>query len=191
MSALAQGVLAGGRRVELRTAQPEETAEVAAAIARLLEPGDVVSLSGELGAGKTVFVRGAAQALGVRRKVTSPTFTLVRSYRGDVDLVHVDVYRLDRLQEVVELGEDTLMGPDQVTFIEWGDTMEALLPPDWLEVTLLLGEQEQDRLVRLQGHGTWAARMDELATLLSSWSEDGVQGAGPTLGAEPPSKESG
>lgn len=84
------------------------------------------------------------------------------------------------------------MGPDQVTFIEWGDTMEALLPPDWLEVVLLLGEREQERLVRLLGHGSWAARMDELARLLSSWSEDGVQGAArPPAGAEPPSKESG
>ncbi|MFN2557837.1 MAG: tRNA (adenosine(37)-N6)-threonylcarbamoyltransferase complex ATPase subunit type 1 TsaE [Nitriliruptorales bacterium] len=167
----------GVPELTLRTASPDDTHALAAAIAGLLRPGDVVSLSGELGAGKTYFVQGVAAGLGVRRRVTSPTFTLVRRYESDLDLVHVDVYRLDRLQEVIELGEETLLGPDEVTFIEWGDTVEALLPPDRLEVVLLLGAHENERRLIMRGHGNWAARIRMLVPLLAPWLEQGEAGA--------------
>ncbi|MDQ4129931.1 MAG: tRNA (adenosine(37)-N6)-threonylcarbamoyltransferase complex ATPase subunit type 1 TsaE, partial [Actinomycetota bacterium] len=129
-----------------------------------------------LGAGKTSFVQGAAAGVGVRRRVTSPTFTLVRRYEGDVDLVHVDVYRLERLQDVVELGEETLLGPGEVTFVEWGDTVEALLPPDRLEVVLLLGDHENERRLILRGHGAWVDRLHMLAPQLAKWVEQGEVG---------------
>ena len=112
--------------LELSTRTPEETRKVAAALAELLVPGDVVSLTGDLGAGKTCFVQGAAGALGVEDAVASPTFVLVREYRGDLPVYHVDVYRLDRLQEVIDLGFEDLLDPSGVVFIEWGDVIEAL-----------------------------------------------------------------
>lgn len=167
----------GFRELTLRTPSPEHTRALAAATAGALRPGDVVSLCGELGAGKTSFVQGVAVALGVRRRVTSPTFTLVRRYEGDLDLVHVDVYRLDRLQEVVELGEETLLGPDAVTFVEWGDTVEALLPLDRLEVVLTLGEHEQERWLTVRGQGCWIERIDMLVPLLTPWLEERDLGA--------------
>ncbi len=162
----------GVRELALRTSSPEETRALAAATAGALRSGDVVSLSGELGAGKTYFVQGVAAGLGIRRRVTSPTFTLVRRYEGDLDLVHVDVYRLDRLQEVMELGEETLLGPDEVTFVEWGDTVKGLLPLDRLEVMLTLGDHEQERWLTMRGQGCWAERIGMLVPLLTPWLEE-------------------
>lgn len=163
--------------MRLRTSSPDDTRALAAATAPSLRPGDVVSLSGELGAGKTYFVQGVAAGLGVSRRVTSPTFTLVRRYEGDLDLVHVDVYRLDRLQEVLELGEETLLGPGEVTFIEWGDTIEPLLPPDRLEVVLLLGDHENERSLIMRSQGSWGERIDALVPVLTPWLEQGQEGA--------------
>ncbi|MBW3577357.1 MAG: tRNA (adenosine(37)-N6)-threonylcarbamoyltransferase complex ATPase subunit type 1 TsaE [Actinobacteria bacterium] len=161
----------------LRTHGADDTRALAATIAEALRPGDVVSLSGELGAGKTCFVQGAASALGVTGRVTSPTFTLVRPYQarlpGDdvaVELVHVDVYRLDRLQEVVELGEDVILGDEQITFVEWGDVVDALLGTDRLEVELALGDADDERIVRVRGHGRWADRVADVAPRLQRWA---------------------
>ncbi|MBW3659239.1 MAG: tRNA (adenosine(37)-N6)-threonylcarbamoyltransferase complex ATPase subunit type 1 TsaE [Actinobacteria bacterium] len=158
-------------RITLRSGGPDDTRALAAALASLLRPGDVVSLSGELGAGKTCFVQGAAQALGVTERVTSPTFMLVKSYAGDLPVVHGDVYRLDRVRDVEDLG-DELLAADVVTFLEWGDAVRSFLPPDRLEVELLLDDPEDidaDRVLHLEVHGTWAARAADLATALAPW----------------------
>jgi len=121
--------------LRLATATPAETRELAAVVARHLDVGDVVTLAGDLGAGKTCFVQGAAAELGVEQPVTSPTYVLVKLLAGRVPVVHVDVYRLERLRDVDDLGED-VFAPDVVTFVEWGDMLGALLPPDRLEITL-------------------------------------------------------
>lgn len=157
----------------LRTRGPDDTQAIAAAVAELLAPGDAVALSGELGAGKTCFVQGAARALGVDGRVTSPTFTLVRSYPGRVPVVHCDVYRLDRLRDVLDLGDDVL-APEVVTFVEWGDTITALLPDDRLDVELYLADPEApdgDRLVQLRAFGRWEARLSELTAACAAWRD--------------------
>jgi tRNA threonylcarbamoyladenosine biosynthesis protein TsaE len=102
------------------TASPAETEAVAAQLAQRLEPGDVVLVSGELGAGKTTFVRGAARALGVRVPVTSPTFTIAHRYEdGRVPISHLDLFRLEGLDaEEPELLADEL-APDRIAFLEW------------------------------------------------------------------------
>jgi tRNA threonylcarbamoyladenosine biosynthesis protein TsaE len=102
------------------TGSAPETEALAAQLAARLRPGDVVLVSGELGAGKTTFVRGAARALGVGVPVTSPTFTIARRYEdGRVPVSHLDLYRLDGLDgEEPELLADEL-GPDRVAFVEW------------------------------------------------------------------------
>jgi tRNA threonylcarbamoyladenosine biosynthesis protein TsaE len=127
----------------------------------------VVVLTGDLGAGKTVLAQGIASGLGVSEPVVSPTFTIVREYEGDVPLQHLDVYRLDHLQEVIDLGLDELLDGHAVTVVEWGEAVSALLPADRLEVSLmLLPPEEADddtRVVELHGVGpTWAARADVL-----------------------------
>ena len=105
--------------LELSAATPEDMRDLGTAIASMLSGGDVIVLTGDLGAGKTTFVQGAAKALGVTDKVASPTFTLVKRYRGSRPVNHVDVYRLDRIQEVIDLGFEDLLDPDGVTFVEW------------------------------------------------------------------------
>ncbi len=158
----------------LRTRGPDDTRAIGAAVAGLLRPGDAIALSGELGAGKTVFVQGAARALGVTGRVTSPTFTLVRTYeQADPPIVHCDVYRLDRLHDVMDLGDEVL-APDVVTFVEWGDTIGPLLPTDRLEVELHLADPDQpdgDRLIRVRASGTWVSRLPDLTAACAAWRD--------------------
>lgn len=122
--------------LELCTTSAEETRAVGAALAARLRPGDVVALAGDLGAGKTALVQGAARALGVTLPVTSPTFVLVKHLPAPVPVVHVDVYRLERLGHVDDLDED-VFAPDVVTFVEWADRIAHLLPEARLEVRLV------------------------------------------------------
>ncbi|HEX9889296.1 MAG TPA: tRNA (adenosine(37)-N6)-threonylcarbamoyltransferase complex ATPase subunit type 1 TsaE [Nitriliruptorales bacterium] len=152
-----------------RTNGPDDTRALAAAAAATLEPGDVVALTGELGAGKTCFVQGAATELGVEGRVTSPTFVLVRTYEGRIDLVHVDVYRLDNLAEVRDLGEQ-VFATDVITFLEWGDAVEPVLPDDRLEVEIVLGEDPDDREVWFRAHGDWDGRRELLVAALADWT---------------------
>jgi tRNA threonylcarbamoyladenosine biosynthesis protein TsaE len=156
-------------RLDLETLAPEQTREVGAALADLLQPGDVVSLTGDLGAGKTCLVQGAARALGVEDPVVSPTFVLVREYRGQLPIYHVDVYRLERLQEVLDLGFEDLLDPSGVVFIEWGDAIEALLPDSFLEVRLSAPEDGDVRRLQLTDRGGWRSRWERLEAALAPW----------------------
>jgi len=146
------------------TRSTDETLELARAVGELLRPGDVVSLVGELGAGKTVFARGVARALGVTELVVSPTFTIVREYEGRVPLVHVDVYRIDAVQELHDLGFEEVVRDDAVTIVEWGDMIDGLLPGDRLDIRLTPGAADDERVVEIEGHGrSWSARAAGLA----------------------------
>jgi tRNA threonylcarbamoyladenosine biosynthesis protein TsaE len=153
--------------MEVCSRSAEETRALGGRLASVLRPGDVVVLTGDLGSGKTVLAQGIAAGLGVSEPVVSPTFTIVREYEGDVPLQHLDVYRLDHLQEVIDLGLDELLDGHAVTVVEWGEAVSALLPADRLEVSLmLLPPEEADddtRVVELHGVGpAWAARADAL-----------------------------
>jgi tRNA threonylcarbamoyladenosine biosynthesis protein TsaE len=160
-------------RIELATATAEQTREVGAALAALLQPRDTLVLTGDLGAGKTTLVQGIGRGLGVQDQVTSPTFTLVREYAGRLDVAHVDVYRLDRVQDVVDLGLDELGGPDRVLVVEWGDAVQDLLPDDRLTVELTSSDDERRRLA-LAPHGrSWAVRWERLERELATWRDPG------------------
>ena len=146
------------------TRSTDETLELAGTVGELLRAGDVVSLVGDLGAGKTVFARGVARALGVTDPVVSPSFTIVREYEGRMPLVHVDVYRIDTVQELYDLGFEELVRDDGVTLVEWGDMIEGLLPGDRLDVHLTPGATDDERVVEIEGQGrSWRARAAELA----------------------------
>jgi tRNA threonylcarbamoyladenosine biosynthesis protein TsaE len=112
----------------LATSSPEETDAAGERLGATLGPGDVVALSGELGAGKTVLVQGLVRALGVVTVATSPTFVLVNEYRGRLPVHHVDAYRTQSLAELLDLGLPELMDGDGVTVIEWAERLEPLLP---------------------------------------------------------------
>ncbi len=132
------------------TASARETEELAAAVARALRPGDVVAISGELGAGKTTFVRGACRQLGVRTPVTSPTFTVGRRYDGSVSVSHLDLYRLDGLDsEEPGLVEDFL-GPERIAFVEWPEQARSATLAPTVRVALehLGGDRRRVRVWR-------------------------------------------
>jgi tRNA threonylcarbamoyladenosine biosynthesis protein TsaE len=149
--------------VTVTVGSADETRALGEAVGALVEPGDVVVLAGDLGAGKTTLTQGLARRLGVSRPVTSPTFTLVHEYQGSVPVVHLDVYRLGHLQEVHDLGFDDFLGGDAVVVIEWGDVVAPLLPPDRLEIVLRYCadavEEPDARTAELAGVGErWAVR---------------------------------
>jgi tRNA threonylcarbamoyladenosine biosynthesis protein TsaE len=159
--------------LRLRAPEPEDTRAIGQAVAGVLRPRDAVVLTGELGAGKTTFVQGVARGLGVEDPVVSPTFTLIREYAGRLDMAHVDVYRLDRIQDVVDLGLAELGGGDDVVLVEWGDVVEDLLPADRLRVELTHEDAagiEDVRILVLSAAGpAWAERWDELADSVRAW----------------------
>ena len=160
--------------IRLRTKSVDDTRALAFEVAALSRPGDIILLAGDLGAGKTAFAQGFGRALGVVEPITSPTFTLVRTYEeGRFPLIHVDVYRLDHLQELVDLGIMEILDGDGVTLIEWGDVVAPLLPPDFLEVSLELGATDEERHVRLRGVGAaWSARVELVGRVCERWLEE-------------------
>ncbi len=115
---------------------PEATEALGAEIARSLAPGDVVLVSGELGAGKTTLVRGACRALGVSGPVASPTFTIGRSYRGKVAISHLDLYRVTDLAAEEPTLLDDYLRPDSISFVEWPDAGGAIELSDGVRVVL-------------------------------------------------------
>lgn len=120
----------------LTAATPEETAATGERLGETLGPGDVVGLTGELGAGKTCFIQGLVRGLGVTTWATSPTFVLVNEYRGRLPVHHVDAYRTESLTELVDLGLLELIGGSGVTLVEWADKCAPLLPPRAVRVTI-------------------------------------------------------
>lgn len=153
------------------TKSADDTRQLAAEIATLVAPGDIIVLAGDLGAGKTTFVQGLGKALGVTEQITSPTFTLVRPYEGRLRLVHADIYRLDRLQEVVDLGLMEQVDDNAVACIEWGDLAEPVLPADFLEVRLGYTGVDEQRLAWLRTVGrAWCDRRGPLERLLARWA---------------------
>jgi tRNA threonylcarbamoyladenosine biosynthesis protein TsaE len=159
--------------VTARTSSAAETRDLAARVAALCEAGDIVVLAGELGSGKTVWVQGFARGLGVEDAVTSPTFTLVRPHQGrQLRLLHADVYRLDRLDEVIDLGLVEQLDDRSVACIEWGDLAEPALPKDFLEIRLEHDDRDGDdeRTLTMRAVGPrWAARLDSIRAALAPW----------------------
>lgn len=126
---------------------PEETSQIGRQIAVQLRAGDVLALAGDLGAGKTQFVKGVADGMGVESEVTSPTFTLIHEYPGRLPLYHVDLYRLESEEEVLRIGIDDYMEGDGVTVIEWADKFGALMPRGvrWIHFRALEGNEREIR----------------------------------------------
>ncbi|MDR3517167.1 MAG: tRNA (adenosine(37)-N6)-threonylcarbamoyltransferase complex ATPase subunit type 1 TsaE [Azospirillaceae bacterium] len=141
---------------------PDETATAALAeeVAAVLAPGDLVTLSGDLGAGKTAFARALIRHLaGADQEVPSPTFTLVQVYDTAVGPIwHFDLYRLTAADEVLELGWDEAR--QGIILVEWADRLGPMMPSDRLDVALDFGATPDSRVARLTGFGTWAGPGD-------------------------------
>jgi tRNA threonylcarbamoyladenosine biosynthesis protein TsaE len=159
----------------VRTNKETETRAVAAAVASLLLPGDVLLLQGDLGAGKTTFVQGLAEALGVDDAITSPTFTLLHicpTAQG-FDLVHADLYRLDSPEEIADLGLAEMLDAGSVAAVEWGGKAASLLGDDCLVVDIsapYAGEPELRQIAFTACGARWGERTGELVEALGQAS---------------------
>src|SRR5215213_9482935 len=159
-------------RLSLRAASLDVTHAIAAAVAGLSRSGDIILLAGEMGAGKTAFAQGFGRALGVTEPITSPTFTLVRSYdTGGPTLHHADLYRLDQLAEVADLALGELAEFDGIVLVEWGDVVESTFG-EHLVVRLDLVDDDLDaRQISITTTGpTWATRWPALCDAVKEHS---------------------
>ena len=138
--------------MEYRSNSPGETEALGAALAKLLWPGAVVAFTGDLGAGKTAFVRGMAQGLGVAGRVTSPTFTIVNEYEGGrLPLFHFDLYRLASSDELFEIGWEDYLRRGGVCAVEWSENAAGALERDNVRVDLRRGAEDGQRVITIQG----------------------------------------
>jgi tRNA threonylcarbamoyladenosine biosynthesis protein TsaE len=166
--------------IRAATSSVDETRALAHGVAQLLRPGDLLLLAGDLGAGKTAFTQGLGAGLEVEGRVTSPTFTLHNRYQGRHRLDHLDVYRLDQLEEVLDLGLPELLDEGGVIVIEWGDRISPALPAEYLEVRLALGDGDDDRLIELHLVGSvWSARREPLEAVAEPFAPAGAGGEAP------------
>jgi tRNA threonylcarbamoyladenosine biosynthesis protein TsaE len=145
--------MAARERPALRTEAADETEMLGRRLGALLHTGDVVALSGDLGAGKTVMVRGIAAGAGSAARVASPTFTLIREYPGPVPLFHVDLYRIDDSSQLEDLGLEELFDRPAVMVVEWAERAGALLPPEHLWVSLAFGVEADEREITFAARG--------------------------------------
>jgi tRNA threonylcarbamoyladenosine biosynthesis protein TsaE len=151
--------------ITVELVSPAATGRLGAAIASLVRAGDVVLLSGDLGAGKTTLVAGLAAGLGSTTPATSPTFALCHFYPTEPVLAHVDCWRLDKLAEIVDLGLDEVLEDGGVVVIEWGERAAPLLGEDALVVELAPGASgsESERLAQLRANSpSWGQREEAL-----------------------------
>lgn len=137
------------------TKSEEETRKIGRAIGKSLLPGDVICLVGELGSGKTTITQGIAQGLGVQGAVSSASFKLINEYKGQVPVYHFDLFRLDKLSEVEELGYREYFYDQGVTIIEWAEKMRPLWPENRMEIELkIISENNREiKITNLIGRG--------------------------------------
>ena len=159
--------------VRLKAKSVQDTYEISTQVAQSVTAGDLILLIGDLGAGKTAFAKGFGKAIGVEEPITSPTFTLAREYRGELDLHHLDVYRLEQIEEVRDLALPELFEGNSVTLIEWGDQIISALPKSHLEVSLEYGDIDSERIINIAPSGQgWNDRIVALKETLIQWRFD-------------------
>lgn len=122
-----------------------ETKEFATRLGTLVSPGDVITLEGDLGAGKTTFTQGLAVGLGVKRNVTSPTFTIIKEYQGRIPLYHMDVYRLEDAEE--DIGFTEYFYGTGITIIEWAQYIDDFLPKNRLDIYIEVIDQDRRKII--------------------------------------------
>jgi tRNA threonylcarbamoyladenosine biosynthesis protein TsaE len=150
------------------TASEGETRSLGRRIAEVVTSGDVLLLVGGLGSGKTTFVKGLAEGLGCKGEVTSPTFTLCHTYAGRLDLVHVDMWRLERRYEILDLALEEELERGAVLVAEWGEAAEPIFGSEALEVTFAEGEGEDERAVTFLTSPSWEPRLPALRAAVAA-----------------------
>jgi len=124
----------------------EQTLSLGKRVGRGLGRGDVVAIKGELGAGKSVIVRGICEGLGMVQRTRSPSFTFMNRYRGPIDVYHIDLYRIEHAGELATLGWEEMLYSDSITLIEWADKLGSFLPPASLDISIEITGEETRRI---------------------------------------------
>ncbi|MCF6465264.1 tRNA (adenosine(37)-N6)-threonylcarbamoyltransferase complex ATPase subunit type 1 TsaE [Clostridium sp. Cult2] len=131
----------------------KETEKLGEKLGSLLEGGDLISLTGDLGAGKTTLTKSIGIGLGVSDYITSPTFTLINEYKGRFWLYHFDVYRLEDEEDLLDLGYEDYFYSNGVTIVEWGDKIEDILPRNRIDINIEKGKKLDERIITISGQG--------------------------------------
>jgi tRNA threonylcarbamoyladenosine biosynthesis protein TsaE len=165
----------------LTTRKEEETAHIGKILGRALYEPLVVALEGELGAGKTVFARGAAAGFEVTAQVSSPTFVLLKIYEGRMPVYHFDFYRLSPGEETDELGFDEYLPGDGVAFVEWSDRLPEYLPEEYLQVSIeiFFDQQGEGRRIWFTPYGDVASEVVETIIEAVTWCTNGTLDTSP------------
>ncbi len=155
----------------VRTRSADETEALGEKVGKLVLPGEVLLLTGDLGTGKTTFVRGFARGLEVPGQPSSPSYVLVHEYEGGrYPLLHVDLFRCSGPHEVLELGLQEMLGPPRVAAIEWGEKAFPVVADDYLELEFAWHDDDDDaRTISLSPFGRWRERMRELSDSVRDW----------------------
>jgi len=122
--------------INIETHSFEETVEFGEKLGNVLKSGDIISLSGDLGTGKTAFTNGIAKSLGITSYITSPTFTIVNEYEGKIPLYHFDVYRISEPDDMFDIGFEEYINSEGITIIEWGEQIKEILPEEIINVNI-------------------------------------------------------
>jgi tRNA threonylcarbamoyladenosine biosynthesis protein TsaE len=131
----------------------EETSRIGEQLGKQLKMGNIICLSGDLGAGKTAFTKGVAKGLGIEDYVTSPTYTIINEYEGRLPLYHFDVYRLNDVEEMYELGYEEYFFGDGVVVLEWADIVKEIIPKERLWITILNTKGDNTREIIMEPTG--------------------------------------
>ena len=138
--------------LEFVTTNAKETERLGMKIAKGLKGGEVLAMTGDLGAGKTTMTKALARGLGIEEHVTSPTFTIVNEYKGRLKLFHFDVYRIGDIEEMYDLGFEEYIYGDGVSIIEWSNLIKEILPEDTINIEILASDVDE-RTIRISGRG--------------------------------------
>jgi tRNA threonylcarbamoyladenosine biosynthesis protein TsaE len=131
----------------------EHTYKLGAGLGKALQQGDIICLTGDLGAGKTAFTKGIGVGLDIQEFITSPTYTIINEYNGRIPLYHFDVYRLEGVEEMYELGYEEYFFGDGAVVIEWADIVKDIIPQERLWITILRGKEEDTREIIFDASG--------------------------------------
>ena len=138
----------------INTSSVEETMKIGEMLGRKVSPGMTICLTGDLGTGKTHFAKGIAEGLGIKDTITSPTFTIVNEYyEGRIPFYHFDVYRVNDIDEILQVGFEEYVYGQGITLIEWADMIEAILPDEFIHVKIEKTPKENERKITLKSFG--------------------------------------
>ncbi len=154
--------MTGNESVEIYLNSSEETLKLGEIIGKSLNPGSIIALVGDLGAGKTVLVKGIAKGLGLAEEPNSPTFVIMNYYEGDIPLYHFDLYRLSDEDELIGIGYDEYFFGNGVCAVEWADRIPGIFPEHAIKIDIKIPESNSDdsvtkRVIKIEGNKEWVS----------------------------------